>query len=199
MILLIAVAVIIVALFLFRASRAKSTATSAAHPTASTVAKHPARAVHGVKPRSHKHAKPLTAAQQRAGTLSKRRKVYAARIVPVMDRSSRVFDGAVHAVSAASGNFDTLQRSCSYWGGRVEAIEGEYEGVPHPYLWWTPAGTLHHQVSGIYHYMLGAIQNCQEAVQATDSSASSAAISEMATAARNLHNQENVARYFATH
>jgi hypothetical protein len=127
------------------------------------------------------------------------RKHYAAQIVPVIDRSTHIFDAAARDVASANGNFDALQQSCSSWGGKAISIEAQYEGIPHPYVWWTPAGTLHHQVSGVYHYMLGAIQNCQEAVQATDSDASSAAISQMTTAAQDLHNQENYARYLATH
>jgi hypothetical protein len=198
MIMLLAAAIIVVAVFLFRATRAKSTATAPAH-TASTVAKHAGRGVHHSQPQSHKAPKALTASQVRARAMDNQRKHYAARIVPVIDRSTHIFDAAARGVASANGNFDALQQSCSYWGGKAVSIEAQYEGVPHPYVWWTPAGTLHHQVSGVYHYMLGAIQNCQEAVQATDSDASSAAVSQMTTAAHNLHNQENYARYLATH
>jgi hypothetical protein len=199
MILLVAVAVIIVAFLLFRASRAKSTATAPPHVTAARVTKHSPAAVHRSRTPAHKAPKPLTPAQLRARAMTKQRKHYAARIVPVMDRSSRIFDGAAKGVASANGDFNALQQSCTYWGPKVQTIESEYEGIPHPFLWWTPAGTLHHQVSGDYHYMLGAIQNCEEAVQGTDSDASSVAVSQIAAAARNLHNRENYARYLATH
>jgi len=101
--------------------------------------------------------------------MMRQRKHYAARIVPVIDRSTRIFDGAARGATSANGDFNALESACSYWGGKVQTSDAEYEGVPHPYVWWSPAGTLHHQVSGVFHYMLGAIQNCQESVQATDS------------------------------
>lgn len=199
MVALVAVAIIVVAAFVFRASRAKSTAASPAHLAAGARITHRGPGAHRTKPRDHTSAAALTTDQLRARTMNKQRKHYAARIVPEMDRSTHVFDGAARGVATADGNFDTLQQSCSYWGGKVVAIEAAYEGVPHPYVWWSPAGTLHHQVSGVYHYMLGAIQNCQEAVQSTDFSASSTAVSQMAAAAQDLHTHENFARFLATH
>jgi hypothetical protein len=199
MIILVAGVVIVVAVFLFRAYSTKSTASSPTHASANTVTKHSGHSGHRSRAQSLKPPTAPTADQLRSRAMNNQRKHYAARIVPVMNRSTHIFDGAARGAALANGNFDTLQQSCSNWGGRVEAIEAEYEGVPHPYVWWTPAGTLHHQVSGVYHYMLGAIQNCQEAVQATDSDASSTAVSQMVTAAQNLHNQENYARFVATH
>jgi hypothetical protein len=196
---LVAIAVIIVAFFLFRASRAKSTATAPAHATVARVTKHPAAVAHRAKARKRQTPKVLTPAQLQARAMANQRKRYAARIVPVMDRSTHIFDGASHGIASANGNFNALQQQCSYWGPKVQTIEAEYEGIPHPFVWWTPAGTLHHQVSGDYHYMLGAIQNCQEAIQGTDSDASAVAVSQIAAAAQNLHNRENYARYLATH
>jgi hypothetical protein len=198
MIMLLAVAVVVVAVFVFRAARAKSTASAPPHASGKG-AKLVGRGVHNSLPQTHKTPKALTASQLRARAMNTQRKHYAARIVPVLDRSTHIFDAAARGAASANPNFDALQQSCSSSGGKAVSIEAQYEGVPHPYVWWTPAGTLHHQVSGVYHYMLGAIQNCQEAVQATDTDASSAAISQMATAARNLHNEENYARYLATH
>lgn len=195
MILLLAIAIVVVAVVVFRASRSTakgpaSTAASAKHATS--------HARHSGSP-APKATRPPTAHQLQVRAMKVERKHYAARIVPVIDRSTHIFDGAARAVASVNGNFNALETSCSYWGGKVETIEGAYEGVPHPYAWWTPSGTLHHQVSGVYHYMLGAIQNCQESVQATDSAASSTAISQMAAAAQSLHNDENYARYLALH
>jgi hypothetical protein len=195
MVLLMAIAVVVVAVVVFRATRS----TSSTPPQAAASVKHVKHASHRSKAAAPKPTKAPTAQQLRAKALISERKHYAARIVPVMDRSTHIFDGAARRAASVNGNFNALEQSCSYWGGKVETIEAAYEGIPHPYVWWTPAGTLHHQVSGVYHYMLGAIQNCQESVQATDTGASSSAISEMATAARNLHNAENYARYLATH
>jgi hypothetical protein len=195
MIFLLAVAVIVVAVVVFRATR--STANSPARTAAS--GKHRiSHARHSGLP-APKATRTPTTHQLQVRAMRLERKQYAARIVPVMDRSTHIFDGAARAAASANGDFNALQRSCSYWGGKVETISGAYEGVPHPYAWWTPSGTLHHTVSGVYHYMLGAIQNCQESVQATDSAASSTAISQMAAAARSLHNDENYARYLALH
>lgn len=197
MLLLVAIAAIIVAYFVFRATRSTSTATSPPHATA--VTKHRTGASHHAAASKHPTPAAPTEAQIQAREMKLQRKRYAARIVPVLDRSTRLFDGAARAVASVNGNFNKLQQTCSYWGGKVLTIDAAYEGIPHPYPWYSPTGTLHHQVSGVFHYMLGAIQNCQEAVQATDSGASSTAVSQMATAARNLHNLESYARYLALH
>lgn len=199
MILLIVAIIILVAVFVVRSSRATTPSTAAIRAAPTSTTKHGAHTARTVKGKSPAVPKTPTAGEARLQALHAQRKAYAAQIVPVMDRTTHIFDGAARAVALVSSNFDTLQQSCSYWGGRVEAAAGEYEGVPHPFVWYSPAGTLHHQVSGVYHYMLGAIQNCQEAVQATDSGASATAISQMAAAAQDLHNRENYARYLATH
>ncbi|HEX6507030.1 MAG TPA: hypothetical protein VF221_05295 [Chloroflexota bacterium] len=201
MIIVLVVAVILVGVLIFRATRANSTAkppaTNRNHTTIAsaqagkhTAAKHPA--VPKAKPT-------LTVHQIQVQTMRTDRKHYAASIVPTLDRSARMFDQAAGAAASASANFDSLQQSCTYWGTKIDAASIQYEGIPHPYVWWSPAGTLHHQTSGIYHYMLGAIQNCQEAVQATDSDAAATAVSQMASGAHSMHNQENYTRYLATH
>ncbi len=195
MILLMAVAVVIVAVVVFRATRPNSTH----QPRTAARANRAGHAAHHTNSPAPKPTKAPTTYQLQVTAMRIERKQYAARIVPVIDRSAHVFDATVRGATSANSNFNALEQSCSYWGGRVEAIEASYEGVPHPYVWWTPAGTLHHQVSGVFHYMLGAIQNCEESVQATDSGASASAISEMSTAAGNLHSEENYARYLATH
>ncbi len=190
-----AAAVVIVAVVVFRATR--PTTATPNHTAARTN-----RAGHGAHHSRAAARKPTvapTAHQLQVAAMMRQRKHYAARIVPVIDRSTRIFDGAARGATSANGDFNALESACSYWGGKVQTSDAEYEGVPHPYVWWSPAGTLHHQVSGVFHYMLGAIQNCQESVQATDSGESSTAISQMAAAAQNLHNKENYARYLATH
>ena len=195
MFLITAVAIVIVAIVVFRATRSNS--SNPPQTVASTT--HSGHAARRPVSPAPKPTKPPSTSQIQARAMQLERKHYAARIVPVIDRSTHIFDSAASRVASSNGDFNALQRSCSYWGGKVDSIDAAYEGVPHPYVWWTPAGTLHHRVSGIFHYMLGAIQNCQESVQATDSAQSASAISDMSTAARDLHNVENYARYLATH
>lgn len=195
MIAITAVAIVIVAVVVFRATRSNSTNA----PRAAASANRAGHASHHTKSPAAKPTKALTTYQLQVRAMRTERKHYAARIVPVIDRSTRVFDAAARGAASANSDFNALEQSCSYWGGKVVAIEASYEGIPHPYVWWTPAGTLHHQVSGVFHYMLGAIQNCEESVQSTDAGASASALAEMATAARKLHSTENYARYLATH
>jgi hypothetical protein len=94
-------------------------------------------------------------------------------------------------------SFGALSSTCASYTTRIEVVEYEYEGVPHPYPWWTPVGTLHHRISGIYHYSLGAMQNCLEAVAISDTGTASLALSEMSTGARDLHAMDQYARYLA--
>ena len=195
MILLVIAIVVVAGIFIFRATRASSTAKSASRVATVT----PHNRAHRAAKRTIRVAPTSTSAQLAQQLAIRQRKTYAAHIVPLLDRSARVFDTAAHAAASAGGNFGSLQQLCSYWGGKVEANQQAYEGVPHPYVWWSPVGTLHHRVSGIFHYMLGAIQNCQEAVQATDSPLSDQATSQMASAAQQLHDVENYSRFLATH
>jgi hypothetical protein len=199
MIVLLAVAVIVVGFLIFRAttpgSSARATATPANVASLQSGSHGAKRAV--AAPRAKPTPTVALAVIQRRTQL-KNRKQYAASIVPTLARTASAFDQAAGAASRAAGNFDALQAQCTSWGSKILALETQYEGIPHPYVWWSPAGTLHHQTSGIFHYMLGAIQNCQEAIQSSDSDGAATAVSQMATGARDMHAQVNYARYLAT-
>lgn len=192
----VVVVAVIAAVVVFRATRSTSTAKAKPHPTSGTVEQ---RTQHKPKPPAHRVPPTPTEAQRQQNAMIAQRKHYAARIVPTLDRSARIFDGAARGIASANGDFTSLQRACTYWGDKVQATQAQYDGIPHQFIWWTPAGALHHRVSGAYHYMQGAIQNCQEAVQATDSGVASDAVSQVQAGAGSLHSVENYARYLATH
>jgi hypothetical protein len=71
------------------------------------------------------------------------------------------------------------------------------DGVPHPYAWYSPVGTFHHRVMGTYHYMLGALEQCQTAGDTQDSAEAAGAISDVATAASQLHRVDGRAHALA--
>lgn len=119
---------------------------------------------------------------------------YAVKILPVLDASTRVFDSAVAA--AATGASDSaLDSTCSQYGDQISILASEFDGVPHPWPWYTQPSSMHHNFMGVYNYMLGAIQSCQTAVASGDNSTAASAISDMKTADDDMHNADNYTRW----
>jgi hypothetical protein len=84
---------------------------------------------------------------------------YARAILPTLSSSVPVFD---HAVRDARRAGHRLTAVCSYYATRIDLLEGRADGVPHPYMWYTPVGLLHHRMLGVYHDMQGALGGCQD-------------------------------------
>jgi hypothetical protein len=119
-----------------------------------------------------------------ANVLTTRR--YAAKLLPVVNRALPIFDSSVGAAASAS-TLPNLAASCASNIQRI-GIQTDYvDGLPHPYAWYSQPGHLHHRVLGIYHTMLEATVNCQTTASNGQRSASNAAVSDMAKAARKLH------------
>jgi hypothetical protein len=104
----------------------------------------------------------------------------------VLDVSVRTFDKASSAVST-SPDLSQLVPLCTNYGNTITMQEARADGIPHPYAWYTPVGTLHHEMMGVYHYMLGALEQCQTAGDTQDSAEAAGSIADVATAARQLH------------
>jgi hypothetical protein len=125
------------------------------------------------------------------------RSKYAAQLVPVLDASVRLFDQTSSGVST-SADLSQLVPLCTNDGNQIATLETRADGVPHPYAWYSPVGTFHHQVLGVYHYMLGALEQCQTAGDSQDSAEAAGSIADVATAARQLHQIDGRAHAFAS-
>ena len=66
--------------------------------------------------------------------------VYAGRIVAVLDSSAPVFDQAASRASSTQG--PDLADLCNQYGSEINILESQFEGVPHPYAWYSRAGWL---------------------------------------------------------
>jgi hypothetical protein len=119
---------------------------------------------------------------------------YAVKLLPILDVSTHVFDQAVSA-AATSASDSSLESVCNQYGDQITILASQFDGVPHPWPWYTAAGYMHHNWIGIYHYMLGAIQDCQTSLQMGDNGQAATAISDMKTADSNIHSADNYARW----
>jgi hypothetical protein len=124
------------------------------------------------------------------------RHAYAVKTLPVLDRSVALFDQTVSAVSAVH-DLSSIGGVCNTYGTNVNIMSGYFDNVPHPYRWYTPVGSLHHSVMGVYHLMEGALQACQTASDAGDNDTAATAISDMASADRQMHDTDNYVRWLS--
>ena len=133
-----------------------------------------------------------------APVANRSRREYALAIVPVLDQSGRQFDQVVRAV-VASPDLQTVGPACQMFGDQVTAAGQSFDGVPHPHVWYSPVGQLHHSIMGIYNSMSGALVACQTAVDNGDSGALSIATSDMTDATAALHRTDQYVRWLSYH
>lgn len=126
------------------------------------------------------------------------RRRYALAIVPVLDQSGHQFDQAVRAVVASPG-LEAVGSPCQMFGDQVTAAGQSFDGVPHPHVWYSPVGQLHHSIMGIYNSMSGALVACQTAVDNGDSEALSIATSDMSNATAELHRMDRYVLWLSHH
>ncbi len=114
-------------------------------------------------------------------------RLYARHLIAVLDRSTRIFDKASVAASRKGGNMNALDQACVYWGDKVQYDGSQSEGIPHPAKRYTLVGRFHHRMAGVYHYMIGAMTQCQTAAEGGDPNEGADAISTIAQATRMMH------------
>ena len=107
---------------------------------------------------------------------------YSRQIFPKLNRSILIFDHAARDTANAGGRLTDV---CTYYATRVDFLEGQADGVPHPYMWYTPVGLLHHRILGVYHDMRGALQGCEDIY--TNGGDVSTSLSDISTAAQEMH------------
>lgn len=151
---------------------------------------------HGVKP-AHGHAVQRVVRAAPPPPFPQRR-LFARRVLPILDQSVPLFDHTVAAVSSAGG-LDNLDGVCGQYLSQVQIEESYLDGVPHPFPWFSAAGALHHQILGVLHDMDGALVACQTAVQAQDSGTAATATSDMGQAASQMRALDNYTRWLAQH
>jgi hypothetical protein len=126
------------------------------------------------------------------------RKAYAANLLPVLDHTRGVFDQAARA-TASAGSLGALGSQCTNYGSRASILETQVEGVPHPFVWYSPAGTLHHNILGIYHQMEGGAQACQTGAANGEGDAASAGVSDMNGAMHSMRRMDDYVRWLSHH
>lgn len=204
--------VVIVVMALFYLLLGRGSSTPAAKPTAG-----PARvavAGTGKKPAVHRPpvkkavvqskkapaARPLAAAQPAAhvkvAPAVADQRIYAARLVPIVDKGVHGFDTAVGAAASSSG-MSGLAGSCAQSLRHLGILQDQVEGVPHPYVWYSPAGGMHRSLLGIYHDMVGAADSCQTTAGNGDDAGARMAVHDMAAAARQLHRTDSYLHWLA--
>lgn len=173
------------------------------HATKHTHVKHLARK-HAARP-AHHHAKHHQRAAKSGhrhhpkpvhhtkGFLAER--AYARHILPVLDMSTRTFNRAVAATNAAG--VSQLGSVCGNFNGQVDLLQQEYTGIPYSRAWYTRVGTMHHWIEGLYHTMLGALQQCQTAASNTDYGAAATAKADMASVTSQMQQKDARVRWLA--
>jgi hypothetical protein len=182
--LLLALLVVAVAAGAFYFLRGNNSAATA-KPTA-TVKKHPPAVRDGKGKRTRpgaRHQRQRT--RPRVVRFVKLHR-YAFRLVPIIDRSLRVFNRGAAEASRNSGSQDALDRACIFWGAKVEYVQGQMEGVPHVSRWYQPVGRLHHRAAGVYHAMLGSMSQCQTAAEGSDAGAMASAVAQIGESAARM-------------
>jgi hypothetical protein len=119
---------------------------------------------------------------------------YAIQILPVLDRSVGAFDGAVRAASG-SPDLTSLGTVCGNQVATIQIMSSFFDGVPHPWAWYTPLGYLHHKTMDVYGYMLGALAACNTATSTDDSGSAATAVADMSTAASKMRQTDNYVRW----
>ncbi|GAC1623656.1 MAG: hypothetical protein NVS4B2_00740 [Chloroflexota bacterium] len=126
------------------------------------------------------------------------RRAFALHVIPILDHSTVIFDHAVAAVSSAGG-LGNMSGPCADYLSQVQIQASYLDGVPRPFAWYSAAGSLSHQIWGIYHDMSGALQSCQTAIESQDSGTAATAIADMSSAAARLHGIDNYSRWVLHH
>lgn len=122
-------------------------------------------------------------------------RAYARHILPLLDISARTFGRAESATNAA--DVSQLGSVCGAFNGQVDLLQQEYAGIPYSRAWYTRVGTMHHWIEGLYHTMLGALQQCQTAASNGDYGAAATAKSDMAGVTVQMQQQDAHARWLA--
>lgn len=109
--------------------------------------------------------------------------------------SARTFGRAESATNAA--DVSQLGSVCGTFNGQVDLLQQEYAGIPYSTAWYTQVGTMHHWIEGLYHTMLGALQQCQTAASNGDYGAAATAKSDMAGVTLRMQQQDAHVRWLA--
>lgn len=109
--------------------------------------------------------------------------------------SARTFGRATSSVNGA--DVSQLGSLCGAFNSQVDLLQQEYTGIPYSRAWYTKVGTMHHWIEGLYHTMLGALQQCQTAASNQDYNAAATAKSDMAWAATRMQQQDAHVRWLA--
>jgi hypothetical protein len=120
---------------------------------------------------------------------------YARHILTLLDMSARTFGRAESAVNAAGDS--QIGSVCGSFNGQVDLLQQEYTGIPYSRAWYTQVGTMHHWIEGLYHTMLGALQQCQTAASNGDYGAAATTKSDMAGATTRMQQQDAHVRWLA--
>jgi hypothetical protein len=113
-------------------------------------------------------------------------RMYAAALLPTVNRGARTFD-AVTGKAAAAANLDELNVVCSGNLRRLGLAQAQIEGVPHASPWYSKVGKYHHRVLGVYHIMVGATDACVTSTSNKQANDASVAVSDMGRATRQIH------------
>lgn len=109
--------------------------------------------------------------------------------------SARTFGRATSSVNGA--DVSQLGSVCGTFNSQVDLLQQEYTGIPYSRAWYTKVGTMHHWIEGLYHTMLGALQQCQTAASNQDYNAAATAKSDMAWATTRMQQQDAHVRWLA--
>lgn len=91
---------------------------------------------------------------------------YAHGLVAVLRRTRAAFDGAAAAVGNAGP--DSVDSVCNSYGTQITILESMADGVPHPGAWYQSVSSLHRNLLGLYHDILGGLQDCQTGAENGD-------------------------------
>jgi hypothetical protein len=142
---------------------------------------------------------PAKPAKKRTLTPDQRmRKQYSGQLLPILDRSRAVFDQAARSTASTYG-LGALQGVCGRVGNRVAILQDQIEGVPHPFVWYSPAGTLHHNILGIYHAMAGSALACQTAAGNGESDGAASAVADIAAQDHSIRHMDDYVRWLSWH
>jgi hypothetical protein len=120
---------------------------------------------------------------------------FARAILPDLMKSAATIDHTAAAVATAHSRL-TQFNICNADSDKVDTQRLEAESVQWP-PGGTPARKWRHKIIGIYHLYFGAIVECRNAFDTSDSGQAASAVSDLATTARQMTAEENYARSLA--
>lgn len=110
---------------------------------------------------------------------------YEAAVLPVLSESVSTFRRATRIVTR-DNDLNSLPDTCQAYREPFDALRIQFDSIPRVGPWYTRSGVLHRRAMGLYHQILGSIDECQLAADTGNRHSAAVMKRDMARISRSM-------------